>query len=126
VPSGYAFNTDGSTIYMSMAVIFLAQVYQIPLDMETSLTIIGVLMVTTKGSAGVTGLGFMALASTLASIKIIPIEGLTLLLGVDRFMSEARTIVNFTGNAVAAIFLANHEKLFDREKMNLALNKMNE
>ncbi|MDZ7878654.1 MAG: cation:dicarboxylase symporter family transporter [Saprospiraceae bacterium] len=123
VPSGYAFNTDGSTIYMSMAVIFLAQVYQIPLDWATGLSIIGVLMVTTKGTAGVTGLGFMALASTLAAIKIIPIEGLTLLLGIDRFMSEARTITNFTGNAVATIFLANHEGLFDREKMEQALTQ---
>jgi aerobic C4-dicarboxylate transport protein len=124
VPSGYAFNTDGSTIYMAMSVIFLAQVYQIPLNLEQSFSIMGVLMVTTKGTAGVTGLGFIALASTLASIKIIPIEGLTLLLGVDRFMSEARAITNFLGNAVATLFLANHENLFDREKMEGVLTQM--
>ncbi|MDZ7934668.1 MAG: cation:dicarboxylase symporter family transporter [Emticicia sp.] len=122
VPTGYSFNTDGSTIYMSMAVIFLAQVFEIHLSFDQIITIIGVLMVTSKGSAGVTGLGFIALASTLAAIKIIPIEGLALLLGVDRFMSEARAITNFTGNAVAAIWLANNENAFDRDAMNQALN----
>ena len=84
------------------------------------LTIIGILMVTSKGAAGVTGSGFIVLASTLTALKVIPVEGLALLLGVDRFMSEARAITNFIGNAVATVWLANHENEFDRKKMNYA------
>jgi aerobic C4-dicarboxylate transport protein len=120
IPAGYSFNLDGTTIYLSMAVIFLAQVFNIELSWGQILTIIGVLMVTSKGAAGVTGSGFIVLASTLTVVKVIPIEGLALLLGVDRFMSEARSITNFIGNGVAAIFLANKEKEFDRAKMKLA------
>src|SRR4029077_16165529 len=84
------------------------------------LSIIGILMLTSKGAAGVTGSGFVVLASTLSTIKVIPIEGLTLLLGVDRFMSEARAITNFIGNGVATIWIANNEKEFDRKKMREA------
>ena len=117
VPTGYSFNLDGTTIYLSMAAIFLAQVYGIDLSFNQFLTIIGVLLVTSKGAAGVTGSGFVVLASTLTAVKVIPIEGLALLLGVDRFMSEARAITNFIGNGVATIFLANNEREFDREMM---------
>jgi aerobic C4-dicarboxylate transport protein len=120
VPAGYSFNLDGTTIYLSMAVLFLAQVFHIQLDITQILTIIGILMVTSKGAAGVTGSGFIVLASTLTAIKVIPVEGLALLLGVDRFMSEARAITNFIGNGVATIWLANNEKEFDREKMEKA------
>lgn len=120
IPAGYSFNLDGTTIYLSMAIIFLAQVFNVELTWEQILTIIGVLMVTSKGAAGVTGSGFVVLASTLAVVKTIPIEGLALLLGVDRFMSEARSITNFIGNGVATIFLANHEKDFNRDKMKTA------
>ena len=120
VPAGYSFNLDGTTIYLSMAIIFLAQVFNIHLDLQQILTIIGILMVTSKGAAGVTGSGFIVLASTMTAIKVIPIEGLALLLGVDRFMSEARAITNFIGNGVATIWLANNEGEFDREKMNRA------
>lgn len=120
VPAGYSFNLDGTTIYLSMATIFLAQVYNIHLDTAQVLTIIGILMITSKGAAGVTGSGFVVLASTLTAIKVIPLEGLALLLGVDRFMSEARSITNFIGNAVATVWLANNEKEFDRSKMELA------
>lgn len=123
VPAGYSFNLDGTTIYLSMAVIFLAQVFNVELSLEQMLTIIGVLMITSKGAAGVTGSGFIVLASTLTAIEVIPVEGLALLLGVDKFMSEARAITNFIGNGVATIFLANHEKAFDRNKMEIAFSR---
>jgi aerobic C4-dicarboxylate transport protein len=117
VPAGYSFNLDGTSIYLSMAIVFLAQVFHIQLNMEQIITIIGILMVTSKGAAGVTGSGFIILASTLTATKVIPIEGLALLLGVDRFMSEARAITNFIGNGIAAIFISNNEKMFDRSRM---------
>ncbi|MFN8355314.1 MAG: cation:dicarboxylase symporter family transporter [Spirosomataceae bacterium] len=126
VPAGYSFNLDGTTIYLSMAVIFLAQVFNVHLTIEQMLTIIGILMVTSKGAAGVTGSGFIVLASTLTAIKVIPVEGLALLLGVDRFMSEARAITNFIGNGVATIWLANNEKEFDRRKMKYAFGHVEE
>lgn len=124
VPTGYSFNLDGTTIYLSMAMIFLAQVFNIDLSFAQIASIIGILMLTSKGAAGVTGSGFVVLASTLATIKVIPIEGLTLLLGVDRFMSEARAITNFIGNGVATIWLANNEKEFDRNKMEYAFENV--
>lgn len=120
VPAGYSFNLDGTTIYLSMAIIFLAQAFNVYLTWENVVAIIGILFVTSKGAAGVTGSGFVVLASTLTAVKIIPIEGLALLLGVDRFMSEARAITNFIGNGVAAVWLANNEKEFDRQKMDVA------
>ncbi len=120
VPAGYSFNLDGTTIYLSMAVLFLAQVFQVSLGWGQMFTIIGILMVTSKGAAGVTGSGFIVLASTLTAIKVIPVEGLALLLGVDRFMSEARALTNFIGNGVATIWLANNEGEFDRKKMRYA------
>lgn len=120
VPAGYSFNLDGTTIYLSMATIFLAQVFDVHLTLGQILSVIGILMVTSKGAAGVTGSGFVVLASTLTAIKVIPLEGLALLLGVDRFMSEARAITNIIGNGVATIWLANNEKEFDRSKMEFA------
>ena len=123
MPTGYSFNLDGTTIYLSMAVIFLAQAYGIDLSLAQGLTIIGVLMVTSKGAAGVTGSGFVVLASTLTAVQVIPLEGLALLIGVDRFMSEARAITNFIGNAVATIFISNHEHDFNREMMETAFSK---
>jgi aerobic C4-dicarboxylate transport protein len=125
VPTGYSFNLDGTTIYLSMATIFLAQVYDVHLTFAQILTITGILMVTSKGAAGVTGSGFVVLASTLTAVQVIPVEGLALLLGVDRFMSEARAITNFIGNGVATIWLANNEGEFDREQMNLAFHNAN-
>ncbi|MDZ7878464.1 MAG: cation:dicarboxylase symporter family transporter [Saprospiraceae bacterium] len=126
VPTGYSFNLDGTTIYLSMSVIFLAQVFNVHLEIGQMLTIIGILMVTSKGAAGVTGSGFIVLASTLSAVKVIPIEGLALLLGVDRFMSEARAITNFIGNGVATIWLANNEGEFDRKKMAHAFGHIEE
>jgi aerobic C4-dicarboxylate transport protein len=116
IPTGYSFNLDGTTIYLSMATIFLAQVFRVPLTLTQELTIIGILMVTSKGAAGVTGSGFIVLTSTLTAIKVIPVEGVALLLGVDRFMSEARAITNVIGNGVATIVIAISEKAFDRAK----------
>jgi len=112
IPTGYSFNLDGTAIYMVMAVIFLAQVFHIDLDLGQELTIIGILMLTSKGAAAVTGGGFIVLTSTLAAIKIIPIEGVAILLGVDRFMSEARAITNLIGNGIATIVVAKSEGEF--------------
>lgn len=120
VPAGYSFNLDGTTIYLSMAVIFLAQVFQVHLTLAQMGTIIGILMVTSKGAAGVTGSGFIVLASTLAAVRVIPVEGMALLLGVDRFMSEARSITNFIGNGVATVFISVQEKAFSYTKMQRA------
>ncbi len=112
VPTGYSFNLDGTSIYLSMAVIFLAQLYNVELSLTEILTIIGLLMITSKGAAGVTGSGFIVLASTLTAIHKIPIEGLAFLLGVDKFMSEARAITNFIGNGVATIVISKNENEF--------------
>jgi aerobic C4-dicarboxylate transport protein len=114
IPMGYSFNLDGTSIYLSMAVIFLAQVYNIDLPILTQITIVGVLMLTSKGAAAVTGGGFIVLASTLTVLKIIPVEGMAILLGVDRFMSEARAITNMIGNGIAAVVVAKSEKEFDQ------------
>jgi len=123
VPAGYSFNLDGTTIYLSMSVLFLAQVYNVDLSLHQIIIIIGVLLITSKGAAGVTGSGFIVLASTLTAVKVIPVEGLAFLLGVDRFMSEARALTNFIGNGVATIVLSNNEKEFERSKMLVAFNK---
>ncbi|MEO5893268.1 MAG: C4-dicarboxylate transporter DctA [Ferruginibacter sp.] len=113
IPTGYSFNLDGTAIYLSMCVIFLAQVFGVDLTAGQQLTIIVILMVTSKGAAGVTGSGFVVLASTLTAIKVIPVEGLALLLGVDRFMSEARAITNLIGNTVATVVIAKSENAID-------------
>ncbi|HEX2847069.1 MAG TPA: cation:dicarboxylase symporter family transporter [Chitinophagaceae bacterium] len=126
VPTGYSFNLDGTTIYLSMSMIFMAQVFHVQMSFEQIAAVIGILMLTSKGAAGVTGSGFVVLASTLTAIKVIPIEGLALLLGVDRFMSEARAITNFIGNGVATIWLANNEREFDRDKMEKAFSRVHE
>ena len=109
VPTGYSFNLDGTSIYLSMAVIFIAQLYNVPLTVTEMITMILILMLTSKGAAGVTGSGFIVLASTLATLQKIPIEGLAFLLGVDKFMSEARAITNIIGNSVATIVIAKTE-----------------
>jgi aerobic C4-dicarboxylate transport protein len=115
IPTGYSFNLDGTTIYLSMAVIFLAQAYGVDLSLTQQLTIIGILLLTSKGAAGVTGSGFIVLASTLTTLKVIPLEGLALLIGVDRFMSEGRAIINFIGNTIATVVIAKSEKVIDMD-----------
>ena len=109
VPTGYSFNLDGTSIYLSMAVIFIAQLYNVQLSTSELITMIFILMLTSKGAAGVTGSGFIVLASTLATLQKIPIEGLAFLLGIDKFMSEARAITNIIGNSAATIFIAKTE-----------------
>jgi aerobic C4-dicarboxylate transport protein len=112
IPTGYSFNLDGTSIYLSMAVIFIAQLYKVDLSFWEMMSIIGILMITSKGAAGVTGSGFIVLASTLTALHKIPVEGLAFLLGVDKFMSEARAITNLIGNGVATIVIAKSEKEF--------------
>jgi aerobic C4-dicarboxylate transport protein len=125
IPTGYSFNLDGTTIYLAMATIFLAQVFNVELTLSQEIAIIGILMVTSKGAAAVTGGGFIVLASTLSALQVVPVEGLALLLGVDRFMSEARAITNLIGNGVATIVVAKSEKEFDPVKHTLALQEGN-
>lgn len=116
IPTGYSFNLDGTAIYLAMAVIFLTQVFQVDLTLGEQVSIMAVLMVTSKGAAGVTGSGFIVLASTLAALKIMPVEHIAILLGVDRFMSEARAITNMIGNGIATIVIAKSENEFDEKK----------
>ncbi|QPA31480.1 dicarboxylate/amino acid:cation symporter [Thermaerobacillus caldiproteolyticus] len=112
IPTGYSFNLDGTSIYLSMAAIFIAQAYGIDLTIWQELTLLGVLMLTSKGAAGVTGSGFITLAATLSAFPMIPVEGIALLLGVDRFMSEARAITNLIGNGVATVVVSKMENEF--------------
>jgi aerobic C4-dicarboxylate transport protein len=110
VPTGYSFNLDGTSIYLSMAVLFIAQLYTISLSIGEMISILGLLMLTSKGAAGVTGSGFVVLASTLTALNKIPVEGLAFLLGIDKFMSEARAITNLIGNGVATLIISKLEK----------------
>jgi aerobic C4-dicarboxylate transport protein len=121
IPAGYSFNLDGTSIYLSMAAIFIAQAYGIDLSIGQQLSLLAVLMVTSKGAAGVTGSGFIVLAGTLAATKVVPVEGMALLLGVDRFMSEARAITNVIGNAVATVVVAKSENAFNEMKEETAI-----
>ncbi|QFK71263.1 dicarboxylate/amino acid:cation symporter [Pradoshia sp. D12] len=115
IPTGYSFNLDGTSIYLSMAAIFIAQAYGIDLTIWQELTLLGILMLTSKGAAGVTGSGFITLAATLAAFPMIPVEGMALLIGVDRFMSEARAITNLIGNGVATVVVSKSEKEFNAD-----------
>jgi aerobic C4-dicarboxylate transport protein len=113
VPTGYSFNLDGTAIYMTMAAVFVAQATDVHLSFGQTLSILGLLLVTSKGAAGVTGSGFITLAATLAAVPSIPVAGLTLLLGVDRFMSEARALTNLVGNVVATLVVARWDGALD-------------
>jgi aerobic C4-dicarboxylate transport protein len=124
IPTGYSFNLDGTAIYLSMAVIFLTQVFNVPITLEKQLIVMGILMITSKGAAGVTGSGFIVLASTLTALKIMPIEHIAILLGVDRFMSEARAITNMIGNGIATIVVAKSENEFDQQKYLKATSEL--
>ena len=117
VPSGYSFNLDGTNIYLTMAALFVAQALNIDLTLRQQLTILAVAMLTSKGASGVTGAGFITLAATLAVVPSIPVAGLALILGIDRFMSEARSITNFIGNGVATIVVSHWEKELDRKRL---------
>lgn len=124
IPTGYSFNLDGTAIYLSMAVIFLCQVFNVNLSVGQQISVLAVLMVTSKGAAGVTGSGFIVLASTLTALKIMPVEHIAILLGVDRFMSEARAITNMIGNGIATIVIAKSENEFDEQKYLQATNPL--
>ncbi|MDR7001169.1 dicarboxylate/amino acid:cation symporter [Neobacillus niacini] len=115
VPTGYSFNLDGTAIYLSMAAIFIAQAYHVDITIWHQITLLGILMLTSKGAAGVTGSGFITLAATLSAFPVIPVEGIALLLGVDRFMSEARAITNLIGNGVATVVVSKMENEFHPE-----------
>ena len=124
IPAGYSFNLDGTSIYLSMAALFVAQAFNVHLsrvehveqgriqESAQQLSVLGVLMLTSKGAAGVTGSGFIVLASTLSAMRVVPVEGVAILLGVDRFMSEARAITNLIGNGAATLVIARSENAF--------------
>ena len=122
LPAGYTFNPDGTAIYLTMGAIFIAQATNTPLTLGDQLFVLGVLMLTSKGSAGVAGAGFVTLAATLASLHKIPVAGLVLLLGVDRFINEARAVTNLIGNGIATLAIARWDKALDVHRMNEVLN----
>ncbi len=122
VPTGYSFNLDGTNIYMTLAALFIAQAYGIHLSLGQQLLLLSMAMVSSKGAAGVTGAGFITLAATLSIMPTIPVAGIALILGVDRFMSECRSLTNFIGNAVATIVVARWEGVLDHEQLDAALH----
>ncbi|MEQ1487968.1 MAG: dicarboxylate/amino acid:cation symporter, partial [Methylotenera sp.] len=121
IPTGYSFNLDGTSIYLAMAAIFIAQATNTPITFTQELTLFAVLLLTSKGAAGVTGSGFITLAATLSTVPTIPLAGLALILGIDRFMSEARALTNLIGNGVATIVAAKWEGELDEQQMNAQL-----
>jgi aerobic C4-dicarboxylate transport protein len=122
VPTGYSFNLDGTNIYMTLAALFIAQATGVHLSIGDQLLLVGVAMLSSKGAAGVTGAGFVTLAATLSIVPSVPVAGMALILGVDRFMSECRSLTNFMGNAVAAIVVARWEGKLDRGALDRALS----
>jgi aerobic C4-dicarboxylate transport protein len=121
VPTGYSFNLDGTNIYMTLAALFIAQATNVDLTLGQQLALLGVAMLSSKGAAGVTGAGFITLAATLSIVPTVPVAGMALILGVDRFMSECRSLTNFMGNAVATIVVARWEGALDRDRLAATL-----
>ena len=121
VPTGYSFNLDGTNIYMTLAALFIAQAMDIDLSLGEQVLLLLVAMLSSKGAAGITGAGFITLAATLSVVPSVPVAGMTLILGVDRFMSECRALTNFVGNAVATLVVARWENELDTEKLHAAL-----
>ena len=121
VPTGYSFNLDGTNIYMTLAALFIAQACNVELSLGQQLLLLGVAMISSKGAAGVTGAGFITLAATLSIVPSIPVAGMALILGVDRFMSECRSLTNFIGNAVAAVVISRWEGRLDQAQFDAAL-----
>lgn len=121
VPTGYSFNLDGTNIYMTLAALFIAQALDIDLSWQQQLALLAVAMISSKGAAGVTGAGFITLAATLSIVPSVPVAGMALILGIDRFMSECRSLTNFMGNAVATIVVAAWEGQLDRTRLNAAM-----
>ncbi|MEO5586411.1 MAG: dicarboxylate/amino acid:cation symporter [Novosphingobium sp.] len=122
VPTGYSFNLDGTNIYMTLAALFIAQACNVDLTLGQQLLLLSVAMLSSKGAAGVTGAGFITLAATLSIVPSVPIGGMALILGVDRFMSECRSLTNFIGNAVAAVVVSRWEGTLDRTRLDAALS----
>jgi aerobic C4-dicarboxylate transport protein len=122
IPTGYSFNLDGTSIYLTMAAIFIAQATNTNLTLIQEITILGVLLLTSKGASGVTGSGFIVLAATLSSVPTIPVAGLALILGIDRFMSEARALTNLIGNGVATVVISKWEKELDHDRMTRVMS----
>jgi aerobic C4-dicarboxylate transport protein len=121
VPTGYSFNLDGTNIYMTLAALFIAQATGVELSLGEQLLLLLVAMISSKGAAGVTGAGFITLAATLAVVPSVPVAGMALILGIDRFMSECRAITNFIGNAVATVVVARWEGALDEAALAKAL-----
>jgi aerobic C4-dicarboxylate transport protein len=121
VPTGYSFNLDGTNIYMTLAALFIAQAVGVELSMGEQLTLVLVAMISSKGAAGVTGAGFVILAATLSVVPSVPVAGMALILGIDRFMSECRALTNFVGNAVATIVVARWEGALDTTRLAAAM-----
>ena len=126
IPTGYSFNLDGTSIYLTMAAVFIAQATDTPLDITHQITLLLVLLLTSKGAAGVTGSGFIVLAATLSAVGHVPVAGLALILGIDRFMSEARALTNLVGNGVATLVVAKWTGDLDMQRLNTALNNPND
>lgn len=126
VPTGYSFNLDGTNIYMTLASLFIAQALNIHLPIEKQIMLLLVAMLSSKGAAGVTGAGFVTLAATLAVVPEIPLAGMTLILGIDKFMSECRALTNVIGNSVATVVVANWEKQLDKKQLRYCLDHPNE
>lgn len=122
IPTGYSFNLDGTAIYLTMAAVFIAQATDTPMDLTQQLTLLAVLLITSKGAAGVTGSGFIVLAATLASVGSVPVAGIALILGIDRFMSEARALTNLIGNGVATLVVAKWCGELDEQQLAAELN----
>lgn len=123
IPTGYSFNLDGTSIYLTMAAIFIAQATNTSMTITEQLTLLAVLLLTSKGAAGIVGSGFIVLAATLSTVGSIPVAGLVLIVGIDRFMSEARSLTNLIGNGVATIVVANWTGALDRDKLDRTLNQ---
>ncbi|MFD1949883.1 dicarboxylate/amino acid:cation symporter [Sphingomonas arantia] len=122
VPTGYSFNLDGTNIYMTLAALFIAQACNVDLTLGQELSLLAVAMISSKGAAGVTGAGFITLAATLSIVPTVPLAGMALILGVDRFMSECRSLTNFIGNAVATVVVARWENALDKDALHAALD----
>jgi aerobic C4-dicarboxylate transport protein len=122
IPTGYSFNLDGTAIYLTMSAIFVAQATNTPLTLWQQLTVLGVLLLTSKGASGVTGAGFITLAATLSAVPTIPVAGLALILGIDRFMSEARALTNLIGNGVATVVISKWEGELDEAQLQRAMS----
>ena len=122
IPTGYSFNLDGTSIYLTMAAVFIAQATDTPMSLTQQITLLAVLLLTSKGAAGITGSGFIVLAATLSAVGGVPVAGLALILGIDRFMSEARALTNLVGNGVATLVVAKWTGDLDMQRLHDGLN----